>query len=56
LEIDPEVVAQLLANQEEFSKKLIENNLVAPVVPRPKTFYQLVRSHFGKPIKRKKRK
>lgn len=56
LDIDPEVTAQLLANQENFSKKLIENNLVAPVVPRPKTFDQLVRSHFGKPVKRKKRK
>lgn len=56
LDIDPEVVAQLLANQENFSKKLIEKNLVAPVVPRPKSFYQFVRSHFGKPAKRKKRK
>ncbi len=56
LDIDPEVAAQLLANQEEFSKKLLENNLVTPVVPRHKTFMGLVRSHFGKPTKRKKRK
>lgn len=56
LDIDPEVTAQLLANQEEFSKKLIENSLVSPVVPRPKTFMGLVRSHFGTPTERKKRK
>lgn len=56
LDIDPEVVAQLLASQEHLERQRIINNLVTPVVPRPKTFMGLVRSHFGKPTKRKKRK
>ena len=51
---DPEVAATLLANQETAERKRKLAGLVTPVPEKPKTFGQLVRSHFGKPVKRKR--
>ena len=47
LDIDPEVCAQLLANQEKLERVEI----------KPKrTFKDVIIAHFGKPAKRKKKR
>lgn len=47
LDIDPEMCAQLLANQEKF--------LRGEIKPK-RTFKDVIMSHFGKPAKRKKKR
>lgn len=46
-DIEPEVCAQLLANQEKF--------LRGEIKPK-RTFKDVIMSHFGKPAKRKKKR
>lgn len=47
LDIDPEVCAQLLTNQEK-----LERGEIKPM----RTFKDVIMSHFGKPAKRKKKR
>ena len=47
LDIEPEVCAQLLANQEKF--------LRGEIKPK-RTFKDVIMAHFGKPAKRKKKR
>lgn len=46
LDVDPEVCAQLLANQEKLERGEIKK----------RTFKDVIIAHFGKPAKRKKKR
>lgn len=46
LDIDPEVCAQLLTNQEKLERGELKK----------RTFKDVIMSHFGKPAKRKKKR